>query len=134
MKKILLLFFLPIIGFGQKTYVPDNLFEYCLEGMGIGDGIQSNDSVWTSAIDTLTILDISGNLGTPIASLEGIEDFINLRHLEIKFQNIDSIDLSNNLLLNYVHLRDNHTRYIDVRYLENLYDLILDENELTEID
>ena len=32
MKKILLLFFLPIIGFGQKTYVPDNLFEYCLEG------------------------------------------------------------------------------------------------------
>ena len=134
MKKILILLCLPIIVFGQKTYIPDNLFEYCLEGMGMGDGIQSNDSVWTSAIDTLTILDISGNLGTPIASLVGIEAFTSLQHLEIKFQNIDSIDLSNNQQLNYVHLRDNHTRHVDVRFLENLYDLMLDENELAEID
>jgi len=135
MKKLLIiLLFLPMIGFGQKTYIPDNLFEYCLEGMGLGDSIASNDSVLTAAIDTLTILNISGNLGTPIASLVGIEDFTNLQHLEIKFQNIDSIDLSNNLQLNYVHLRDNHTRHVDVRYLENLYDLMLDENELTEIN
>ena len=68
MKKVLLtLLCFPIIGLGQKTYVPDNLFEYCLEGMGMGDGVPLNDSVLTSAIDTLTFLDISFNLGTPIA-------------------------------------------------------------------
>ena len=115
MKKVLLiLLYFPIIGLGQKTYVPDNLFEYCLEGMGMGDGVPLNDSVLTSAIDTLTFLDISFNLGTPIASLKGIEDFISLQHLEIKFQSIDSVNLTNNQQLIYIHLRDNHLQYVDV--------------------
>jgi hypothetical protein len=135
MKKLLLILLcLPMFGFGQKTYVPDNLFEYSLEGMGMGDGIPLNDSVWTSAIDTLTFLDISVNLGTPIASLIGIEDFVSLQHLEIKFQNIDSIDLSENLQLTYIHLRDNNLFHVDVKYLTSLEFLILDENQITEID
>jgi len=123
-----------VIGFGQKTYVPDNLFEYFLEGMGVGDGVPLNDSVLTSAIDTLTFLDISFNLGTPIASLKGIEDFISLQHLEIKFQNIDSVNLTNNQQLIHIHLRDNHLQYVDVRNLSSLQYLILDENQITQID
>ena len=135
MKKLLLILLcLPMIGFGQKTYVPDNMFEYSLEGMGMGDGVPLNDSVLTSAIDTLTFLDISFNLGTPITSIKGIEDFINLQHLEIKFQAIDSVNLTNNQQLIYIHLRDNHLKHVDIRYLSNLQDLILDENQLTEID
>ena len=135
MKKLLLiLLFLPFIGFGQKTYIPDNMFEYCLEGMGMGDGVPLNDSVFTSAVDTLTILDISFNLGTPIGNLTGIEDFTNLQRLEIKFQNIDSVDLSNNYFLNYIHLRDNHLQYVNVKDLSNLSTLILDENQISQID
>ena len=131
---LIILFLNPIIGFSQKTYVPDNMFEYSLEGMGMGDSIPLNDSVWTSAIDTLTFLDISFNLGTTITSLKGIEDMNNLEHLEIKFQNIDSVDLTNNSALYYVHLRDNHTLHVDVRYLTALEHLILDENQISEID
>ncbi len=123
-----------MIGFGQKTYIPDNMFEYCLEGMGMGDGVALNDSVFTSAVDTLTFLDISFNLGTPIGNLIGIEDFTNLQRLEIKFQNIDSVDLSNNYFLSYVHLRDNHLLYINVNNLSNLSTLILDENQISNID
>ena len=135
MKKLLFtLLCLPMIVFGQKTYIPDNMFEYCLEGMGMGDGVQHNDSVFTSAVDTLTLLDISFNLGTPISNLIGIEDFTNLQRLEIKFQNIDSVDLSNNYFLNYVHLRDNHLLYVNVKNLSNLSTLILDENQISYID
>ena len=131
---LLILSFFPLISFGQKTYIPDNMFEYCLEGMGMGDGIALNDSVWTSAIDTLTLLDISVNIGTPIASLQGIEDFINLQHLEIKFMNIDSVDLSNNQQLTYVHLRDNNLISINIGYLPNLEFLMVDENQISKID
>ena len=46
MKKILLILFcVPILTFGQKTYVPDNTFENYLESNGMGDGIASNDGV-----------------------------------------------------------------------------------------
>ena len=123
-----------MIGFGQKTYVPDNMFEYFLEGMGMGDGVPLNDSVFTSAVDTLSLLDISFNLGTPIGNLIGIEDFTNLQRLEIKFQNIDSVDLSNNYFLYYIHLRDNHLLYVNVKDLSNLSTLILDENQISHID
>ena len=50
MKKILLILLcLPMIGFGQKTYVPDGNFEAYLEQNGMGDGIL-NDSVLTANI------------------------------------------------------------------------------------
>mgnify|MGYP001270709982 CR=1 FL=1 len=59
MKKLLfILLFLPMIGFGQKTYVPDDNFENYLEANGMRDGISLNDSVFTSAIDTATFLDL----------------------------------------------------------------------------
>ena len=40
MKKLLLILLcLPMIGFGQLTYVPDNTFEYYLENNGINNTI-----------------------------------------------------------------------------------------------
>ena len=40
MKKLLLILFcLPMIGFGQLTYVPDDNFEAYLEMNGMGNGI-----------------------------------------------------------------------------------------------
>ena len=53
MKKLLLILLcLPMIGFGQMTYVPDDNFEAYLENNGMGNGIQYDDSVFTSAIET----------------------------------------------------------------------------------
>jgi len=75
MKKLLItLLCLPMIGFGQFTYVPDDIFENYLENNGLGDGVYLNDSVFTSAIDTLNKLDIPNNYG--VNDLTGIKDFI----------------------------------------------------------
>ena len=105
MNKLLLTFFLAIplvIAAQQKTHVPDDNFEAFLESYGYGDGIENNDSVWTSAIDTLTVLSV-GAFGT----YKGIEDFTALEYLacwSLYGLNIDYIDLSFNTELRYLDL------------------------------
>ena len=80
MKKLLLiLLYLPMIGFGQNTYVPDDNFENYLEANGMGDGIALNDYVLTANINTVWYLDVD-NLN--ISDLTGIEDFSALTDLD----------------------------------------------------
>ena len=80
---------LPCLLFGQdKTYVSDNNFEAYLESNGIGDGILDNDSVLTSAIDTVVSLDVQSN---NIYDLTGIEDFTALRDLNCERNSIKAI-------------------------------------------
>jgi len=94
MKKLLLILLcLPLIGVGQLTYVPDDVFESQLEFYGMGNGIANDDYVFTSAIDTLTFLETSW--GT-IYNLEGIQDFTMLDTLILTDTDIDSLDLSSN--------------------------------------
>ena len=51
MKKLLLILLcLPMIGFGQLTYVPDDNFENYLEANGMGDGVALNNAVLTSKL------------------------------------------------------------------------------------
>ena len=53
MKKLLfLLLFLPMIGFGQQTYVPDDNFEQRLIQLGYDNAL--DDSVLTANINTIT--------------------------------------------------------------------------------
>ena len=60
MKKLLLLLLcLPMIGFGQLTYVPDDNFEEYLESNGMGNGILNDIYVYTININAVTNLDIS---------------------------------------------------------------------------
>jgi len=55
MKKLLLILLcLPIIGFGQQTYIPDDNFEAYLEAHGMGNGILNDDYVTTANINTVT--------------------------------------------------------------------------------
>ncbi len=62
MKKILILLIcLPTLAMAQqKTYVPDDNFETALWSIGLDDGILGNDSVFTSAIDTVKIAGFGG--------------------------------------------------------------------------
>ena len=92
MKKLLLILLcLPLIGFGQKTYIPDDNFEAYLEANGMGDGIQLNDSINYWAIEMLMILDVSNQ---NISDLTGIQDFIALRELNCGSNQLSSLDLS----------------------------------------
>jgi hypothetical protein len=92
MKKLLLiLLFLPMIGFGQQTYVPDDDFEEALINLGL-DAPPLDDYVYTSMINTVTLLDLS-NEG--VNDYTGIEDFIALSIFNGNGNPASSIDLSN---------------------------------------
>ena len=78
MKKLLLILLcLPMIGFGQKTYVPDDNFEQRLINLGYDFGA-INGSVYTASIDTVTSLNV---FNQNISDLTGIEDFTALTYL-----------------------------------------------------
>ena len=63
MKKLLLILIaLPMIGFGQKNYVPDDNFEAWCELHGYGDNIPNNDSISTINASFATLLPID-NVG-----------------------------------------------------------------------
>ena len=75
---LLILLCMPMIGFGQQTYVPDDNFEQLLENNGMGNGISNDDSVYTYLIAAETDINVSFE---GIADLTGIEGFTNLTTL-----------------------------------------------------
>ena len=100
MRKILLILIaLPMIGFGQQTYVPDDNFEAYLEANGMGNGIPNDDYVTTSNIDTAGGLYVDSQ---NISDLTGIEDFIALVTLTCNDNQLTTLDLSNNTSLSYL--------------------------------
>ena len=102
MKKLLLILLcLPMIGFGQNTYVPDDNFEAYLEANGMGNGMPNDNYVTTANISNVIDLYLS-NLG--IYDLTGIEDFTSLETLDAGNNYIISLDLSNNLNFDYFDL------------------------------
>ncbi len=137
---LLILFYLPIIGFGQspilKTYVPDNNFENYLEANGMGDGIQLNDSINFWAIEMLINLDVSNQ---NISDLTGIEDFTVLSSLDCSNNNLINLDLSLN---NYLQILD--CSYNQLTSLNIIFDslhpfqdystLYCNNNQLTSLD
>jgi hypothetical protein len=111
MKKLLLILLIPMIGFGQKTYVPDDIFEAYLEGNGMGDGIVLNDSVLTSNINTITILNVH-NYG--ISDLTGIEGFTNLTDLICFANQLTVLDVSKNTALTNLRCDNNQLTSLDL--------------------
>ena len=112
MKKLLLiLLFLPMIGFGQQfTFVPDDNFEQSLINLGVD--ILIDDYVETQAVDTITYLYIPNQ---NITDLTGIEDFVLLRELFCYSNQILTLDLSNNSELFEVSCGNNALISLDLR-------------------
>jgi len=131
MKKILLvLLCFPLLTLAQKTYVPDDSFELHLELTGLGDG-SANDSVITSAIDTVTFLDIH-SLG--IYDLTGIEAFTVLDTLNCSNNQLVTMDLSSNTALLSLSCEMNHLTALDLSSNIALNTLFCADNSLTDID
>ena len=129
MKKLLLILLcLPIVVLAQQTYVPDDNFEAYLEANGIGNGIANDDSVATSAIDTLTSLNISWQ---NISDLSGIENFITLVGLQCNGNQLTSLDLSQNIFLEWLECHNNQITSLDLSHNSVLYFFNIGDNPLT---
>jgi len=116
MKKIFLIFLmLPLFTLAQKTYVPDGAFEQALINLDLDDIF--DDSVFTSAIDTVQILYLSND---GIADLTGIENFTALTGLFCNDNQLTELDLSNNPNLFELNCRNNLLTSLDVRNGNNL--------------
>jgi len=131
MKKLLLILLcLPMIGFGQ-TVILDANFEAYLEANGMGDGIASNNTVFTSAIDTVTHLHVSS---LNIVDLTGIEYFIALSVLYCDSNQLTILDVSNNTALTHLECNDNQLTSLIVGGATTLTYLHCLNNQLTSLD
>ena len=111
MKRILLiLIMLPFFMLAQKTFIPDDAFEQALINLELDDVF--DDSVNTSAIDTVQVLDIFND---GIADLTGIEDFIALTDLFCFNNQLANLDLSNNINLFEVNCSNNELTSLSLK-------------------
>ena len=102
MKKLLLILLcLPMIGFGQQTYVPDDVFEEYIEtNFPLADnGVANDDYVLTAGLDAsdwgFGMMLSPTSLSSPIISdFTGIEDFVELQAISITNLNMTTIDFS----------------------------------------
>lgn len=106
---------MPMIIFGQKTYVPDDNFEQAL--INLGYDLFLDDSVQTTSIDTVTYLFIPNN---NIYDLTGVEAFSSLTQLFCYSNQLEILDLSNNSQLFEVNCNNNQLVSLDVRNNNNL--------------
>ena len=130
-KLLLILLCLPMIGFGQKTYVPDTNFEQALIDLGYDDIL--DDSVRTVSIDTVTNLNVGSQ---NIADLTGIEGFTSLKTLICGYNYFSILDLSHNTALEYLSIYDpDYLHTVDLSQNIALeYVHILDAWQVTSID
>ena len=130
MKKLLLIFLcLPMIGLGQQTYVPDDNFEQALINLGCDNVL--DDSVTTSSIDTILILNI---FNQNIFSLTGIEDFASLKILRCASNQLSSLDLSNNISLVRLYCGGNQLSSLDLSSNSSLIVLRSGNNPFVSLD
>ncbi|MBU2926970.1 T9SS type A sorting domain-containing protein [Winogradskyella psychrotolerans] len=111
------------------TYVPDDNFEqYCIDS-GWDDVL--DDYVLTANINGIVNINIA-NKG--IADLTGIEDFVALKILTCEYNDITTLDLSNNTALERLRSSNNNITTIDISNNTALIELNLGGNALTTID
>jgi Leucine-rich repeat (LRR) protein len=135
MKKIILLIvFLPMIGFGQNVNIPDANFKAYLVGNSL---INTNGD---SEIQVSEATNFTGNItlfaGNPLyyPDLTGIEAFINLTSLECSGNYITSLDLSQNTELTMLNCGFNQLTMLDLSQNTKLVSLDFRFNQLTSID
>ena len=112
------------------TAIPDANFETALNTLGYDD-IANDGKVPTALIEVVTSLVISNE---NISDLTGIEDFAALTELYANSNNLTSIDISNNVLLETLRLDNNAFTAVDVTALTQLKLLRLSNTAITNID
>ena len=133
-KLILILLCLPMIGFGQNIFIPDDAFEQELINLGVDNVL--DDSVSLSAIDTITYLDIAFPQTTLeyIYDIAGIQFFSSLEYFNAQAQFLSgTLNLTNSPNLEYLNCGENDLDtllFIESSYIEYIR---CDQNNLSFI-
>jgi hypothetical protein len=128
----LLILLIPFVGFGQKTYVPNNIFEMYLETNGMGDGFINNDSVLTENILSINELNLSGY---GITDFTGLEDFISLEYFNCNNNSYNGIlDLSANIYLKELICSNQGVNELILTNNDSLENLVCYDNSLSELN
>ena len=125
----------PITNFNQTGYciytqIPDANFEAELNTLGYDD-IANDGKVPTALIEVVTELIINNK---NISDLTGIEDFSSLVTLECESNNLTSIDISNNVLLETLKALDNQITSINTSLNINLKVIDVGNNPISSLD
>ena len=132
MKKLLLILLcLPMIGFGQNVNIPDANFKAYLVGDNYintnGDSeIQVSEATAFNGTITCDFMNIS--------DLTGIEAFTALTSLYCGYNQLTSLDVSNNLALTKLWCNGNQLSSLDVSSNLALTSLYCWENQFTSLD
>lgn len=131
MKKLLLFILITssIHFFAQQTYVPDDNFEQALIDLGHDDVL--DDYVLTVNINGVTFLDVNYKA---ISDLTGIEDFTTLEYLYCHFNQLSTLDISQNPALIELVCSQNQLSAIDISQNTVLTELRCYYNQLTTLD
>ena len=135
MKKLLLILLcLPLIGFGQNIYIPDDAFEQELINLGVDNVL--DDSVSLSAIDTITYLDIAFPQTTLeyIYDITGIQFFSSLEYFDAQAQFLSgTLNLTNSPYLEYLNCGENDLDTLFFQETSYLEYIRCDQNNLSFI-
>jgi hypothetical protein len=115
---------------GPKTYIPDDNFEQSLINFGYDNVL--DDSVFTSAIDTVTTLFLGGN--PKIFDFTGIEDFIALIEFDCHSNQLTSLDVSQNTALEHLWCWNNQLTSLNVSQNIALITLNCWDNPISNLD
>ena len=126
---LLLLLFIPILGFSQYTAIPDENFEQALIELGYDKVIDGK--VLTENIDTIDTLKIAYQY---ISDLTGIEAFTALTYLNCVDNELTSLDLSQNTALTQLFCGGNNLTSLDISGCTDLTELHCNNNQLTSLD
>ncbi|WP_109435853.1 immunoglobulin-like domain-containing protein [Aquimarina sp. AU119] len=118
--------------FCRLTYVPDDAFETFLENQGFGNGV-IDDYVYTALVEVSEGFNLHNGL---VADMTGIEDFRDMWFLGCRNNtNLTSIDLSNNTKLSVITLANNNLASLDLTNNVLLEQVYLDDNaNLGDVD
>ena len=110
------------------TSIPDANFEQALIDYNLDSEIDGQ--VLTANINGITSIDLGG---FNISDLTGIEGFTALDYLRCEYNQLTSLDVSQNTALEYLECNNNGLTSLDVSSNANLITLICNSNELTEL-
>ncbi|CAA9198462.1 hypothetical protein FLA105534_02119 [Flavobacterium bizetiae] len=113
-----------------STAIPDPKFEDKLIALGIDSG-EKDGKVATANINAIVKINLDNS---EIKNLTGIQDFISLKNLSLRNNQLSTLDISKNTELTNLDISVNQLASIDISKNTNLTNLDSSLNRLTNID